>query len=267
MIQETLFDSVRPSFEKQMVGIYVWNVQAAAKDRAIRQSRWLANKEDADIVVLTEIPLANSVHKEALTTFGYSCICSPPMGDRRTLIGSRVGAISELDSPIPEWTHRAPLAQVIVNDARIPILGAYIPSRGSVEERNVAKRQAQTAVSKVLPQLAKDSMLIAGDLNVVEPEPLPQYEIFGDWEYQFYQSFAEAGFSDVFRLFSPQKKEYSWFGRSGLGYRFDHAFASGPFLRNIDNCWYDHEARSDGLSDHSGLVLTVRIPATGVISG
>ena len=40
-------------------------------------------------------------------------------------------------------------------------------------------------------------VIVAGDLNVVEPGHQPRYPVFGGWEYDFYRSFAAAGMTDA----------------------------------------------------------------------
>jgi exodeoxyribonuclease III len=41
----------------------------------------------------------------------------------------------------------------------------------------------------------------------------------------------------------PGDSEYSWVGRTGDGYRYDHAFAT-PAWQAITGCQYVHEPRS-----------------------
>jgi hypothetical protein len=53
-------------------------------------------------------------------------------------------------------------------------------------------------------------MVIAGDLNVVEPDHVPFHRVFGQWEYDFYQSFAKSGLTDAFRHLNPRRVEHSW---------------------------------------------------------
>ena len=53
----------------------------------------------------------------------------------------------------------------------------------------------------------------------------------------------------------PQDAEYSWVGRTGDGYRYDHAFCSRSLRDLITACGYLHQPRQDKLSDHSALTL------------
>jgi len=97
----------------------------------------------------------------------------------------------------------------------------------------------------------------AGDLNVVEPGHQPHHKVFGRWEYTFYDAFGEAGFSDAFRHLHPDGSEHSWFGRSGLGFRFDHIFTTTAHAAQIVACGYDQTPRRANLTDHSAMTLTL----------
>ncbi len=110
--------------------------------------------------------------------------------------------------------------------------------------------------------------MIAGDLNVLEPDHDPRYPVFGEWEYDFYRAFGLAGFDDAFRIKEPSAMDYSWFGRPSAdgernGYRFDHAFVSRAHHRAVVACRYDHSVRTAGLTDHSALTLTLDLEDTG----
>ncbi|MGH3721759.1 MAG: hypothetical protein ACRDRI_23515 [Pseudonocardiaceae bacterium] len=107
-------------------------------------------------------------------------------------------------------------------------------------------------------------MVVTGDLNVVEPDHDPRYPVFGPWEYDFYRSFTQAGFTDAFRITHPTGMDYSWFGRSSgngqrNGYRFDHIFVTAAHAGAIRDCRYLHAIREGGLSDHAAMTLTLSL--------
>ncbi|MCX4573190.1 hypothetical protein [Streptomyces sp. NBC_01571] len=54
-------------------------------------------------------------------------------------------------------------------------------------------------------------------------------------------------------------------GRTGDGYRYDHAHVSGPFTRHVTGSRYVHEPRTDEdrlLTDHSALTVALALNAT-----
>ncbi|MDT0615899.1 hypothetical protein [Streptomyces lancefieldiae] len=87
------------------------------------------------------------------------------------------------------------------------MLALYVPSRGPKDQRNVAKRAFQEAVTESLPQLLAAfpgmPVTVAGDLNVIERGHQPPHKVSGDWEYDFYDSFQAGGLTDAFRHLHP----------------------------------------------------------------
>jgi hypothetical protein len=65
--------------------------------------------------------------------------------------------------------------------------------------------------------------------------------------------------SATFRHLHPHDAEYSWVGRTGDGYRYDHAFCSRPFRDLITDCRYVHQPGQDKLSDHSALTMRLSL--------
>ena len=96
-----------------------------------------------------------------------------------------------------------------------------------------------------------------GDLNILEPGHRPRYPFFAPFEYDFYRSLVDRHrMTDVFRHLHPDQDDYSWVGRTGDGYRYDHAFCSSALSDRITACDYVHEPRHSRLSDHSALSVT-----------
>lgn len=155
-------------------------------------------------------------------------------------------------------------------DVSLLVAGLYVPSRGPQHRRNVDKRAFQSAVTALLPALAaartpEESLVVTGDLNVLERGHVPAHTNFGAWEYAFYDSFAAHGLIDAFRHLHPRAVEHSWFGRrSGAGYRFDHLFIDQAHAAHVVACHYDHRPRRAGLSDHSALAAVIDLSTEAV---
>ncbi|MFH0246597.1 endonuclease/exonuclease/phosphatase family protein [Streptomyces sp. HK10] len=246
--------------------VLLFNTQHAAPARARRQVAWIAAQDRADLVVLTEVSstAGGGALIQALTDHGYTTVIEPRPAapDYRTVLASRTATMRALPSTVEYLPHRAPAAAITIGGHALGLLGLYVPSRGPKERRNEAKRAFQEAVTAALPALVKECgglVIVAGDLNVVEPGHTPHHAVFGAWEYAFYDSFAAAGLTDAFRHLHPQAADHSWFGRSGRGFRFDHAFVTTGHRDQITHCAYDHTPRREGLSDHAALTLTVRL--------
>jgi exonuclease III len=252
------------------VGVLTWNVQHASPERALRQAAWLAGQPEADIITLTEVSAGTAGERlaEALTGHGYTTHLTDSGGaDYRVLLGTRIGRLQ----PVPAvhvgyLPHRLAAASITLPDRPpLGLVGLYVPSRGPRDQRNVAKRAFQTAVATVLPTLPaafgpEAPVLVAGDLNVVEPGHQPHHAVFGAWEYDFYRAFAAAGLADAYRHHHPNTVDHSWYGRSGAGYRFDHLFCTSPHLTRLSSCGYLHHPRRSGLSDHAALAAHLFTP-------
>lgn len=247
-----------------LLKLLVFNAQHASAVRASRQASWIAAQEDADLVIITEAgagPGGGSL-AVALARNGYSSVLAPRDGTRdyRTILASRGPALAEVPSGVGILPHRAPAAAVTVAGHKVGLLGLYVPSRGLRQRRNQDKRAFQAEVAQALPAFVArfgGPVIVAGDLNVVEPGHVPHYPVFGRWEYDFYSSFADADLEDAYRARHPHGIDHSWLGRGGNGYRLDHAFITRRHAALIRSCAYLHEPRLQGLTDHAALAMTV----------
>lgn len=242
------------------------NVQHAAAPRARAQAAWLAEQDTADVAVLTEIGHGPGriALLEALEARGLHTLAPQPHpGDYGVVLAARAPLV-----PVPTRSeflpHRLLAARVQIADRHATVAGIYVPSRGPRERRNQDKRAFQAAVAAALPALAARAgaagpLVVAGDLNVLEPGHQPHHAVFGDWEYAFYRAFAAAGLTDAFRHLHPEALEHSWYGRSGAGYRFDHLFLSAAHAGDLAECGYLHAPCEQGLSDHAALTATLQL--------
>ncbi|MGW6602606.1 endonuclease/exonuclease/phosphatase family protein [Streptomyces sp. NPDC055036] len=253
-----------------VVRLLLFNAQHASPDRSRRQAAWVVGREDADIAVFTEV--SSTYGGDALVTAlderGYATVIAPQPNDPdyRTVIACRTADAHQVQSPVAVTPHRAPAARVTIGGHEIGLLGLYVPSRGPKEQRNVAKRAFQDAVTKALPKLGATfpemPLIVAGDLNVIERGHQPPHKVFGEWEYAFYDSFQDAGLTDAFRHLHPDKLAHSWYGRTGAGFRFDHLFVSARHDHQVLASDYQLKAREAGLTDHAVMSLRLGLSAT-----
>ena len=251
------------------VSVMTWNVQRASATRAVRQAQWLASCAQADLIALTEVAggAAGERLADALRAHGYQCQLPAGDGrDYRVLLGARVGCLTPVaDVRAAHLPHRLAAGTVdLPGGRRVSLIGLYVPSRGTRDHRNVAKRAFQAAVAAVLPTLGPTfgpgmPVLVAGDLNVVEPGHQPPLAVFGAWEYDFYRVFATAGFTDAFRHRQPDAVDHSWYGRHGTGYRIDHLFCASAHIDAVTRCRYLHHPRTSQLSDHAALAADLTL--------
>ncbi len=66
---------------------------------------------------------------------------------------------------------------------------------------------------------------------------------------------ATLGYRDVYRELHPESREFSWFSRSGNGFRIDAAWASPGLARRVRSVEYSQMERESGVSDHAPLKI------------
>ncbi|GHG94461.1 hypothetical protein [Streptomyces rubradiris] len=111
--------------------------------------------------------------------------------------------------------------------------------------------------------------LVIGDLNLLEPGHIPRYEFFEKFEYDFYRWLMRVGYVDAVRALRPRAREYSWFGRRGDGFRYDHAHVSRALAPTLRSCVYAHGVRTDHkpqLTDHSALTVSLAVQPSAPLS-
>lgn len=243
--------------------LVTWNVQRASAERTRRQAAWLC-EQAPDVMVLTEVgPAAGTVLPNQLGRAGYHLVgIDNSASGAGVVLAARRGRLVRIPGAVRTMAHRCETALLRLGGLSVALTGLYVPSRGGPDGRNVAKREFQRAVTTLLPRLGRHfgpvphPVVIAGDLNVVEPGHEPHHRIYGRWEYDFYRAFAANGFLDAYRQAHPNDMDYSWFGRrSGAGYRFDHVFCSIGHGWVVHAAGYLHEPRENRLSDHSAMVV------------
>ena len=246
--------------------ILTWNVGDAGPEPSRDQARWLAAAA-VPILVLTEVSgrhrsLESALQDEGFATFSPD-VPSLMAGDQRILLAARGHRLEELEGPAPHHQpHRCAAARLVPVEGGRPVVvaGMYVPSKGSESRRHTAKRAFQGAGKTWLPRLLKaagdDPVVVAGDLNSLEPGEVSRYENYGPWECDFYWSFAKLGLADAYRARHPREGDPRWFGQNlDEGYRFDHLFVS-PVDRVVA-CDYDERPREKGLSGRPALIATL----------
>jgi exodeoxyribonuclease-3 len=235
-----------------------FNIGNPSEQRAQRQLAWLAERPE-QVLVLTETRASTGCRllADAFTTAGcHVSFPVPAPGEYGAMIISRVQAEpDDFAATVGYLPARAASVILPAPAGRVQVIGAYVPSRDAGLEKTERKRNWLAACLAALT--ARDPSVPAvllGDLNILEPGHQPHYSFFVPFEYDFYRALiAEHGLTDAFRHLHPVAAEHSWVGRTGDGYRYDHAFCSRSLTAAISTCEYLHEPRHDRLSDHSAL--------------
>lgn len=236
------------------IKIINWNVRNPSVSRAVRQMNWL-QQTDPDIIVLTETKFSKGCLyvRDRLKNLGYHVAFPiPKENDYGVLLASRI------KSEPTKFSNNLTTSRVISAEVKCPknsfeIVAVYVPN-----ERGDDKKIFLESLLKIFERTPNTHRIFCGDLNILEPDHVPHYPQFNDWEYGFYDSMHRFQMKDAFRHFSPNVQEYSWVGRTGDGYRYDHFFVSQDILPSVQKCYYIHEPRSLKLSDHSAMCLEIK---------
>jgi exodeoxyribonuclease-3 len=245
--------------------VLCWNVQNPSIERAGKQFLWL-RKQPANIFVLTECKRSEGCLflERCFQTYGYRVIFPKPMeNEYGVLVASKDKLTPSIFSEHLDYLPTRVNSVIMPYfNAQIEVIGLYAPSRGfDTGERKDKKKHFLSSFLKALGTAPIPALhrILCGDFNILEPEHIPHYMEFEDWEYYFYCALEKYQLQDAFRYLHPAAKEYSWFGRSGDGYRYDHCFVSPGLVPLIDQCYYLHEPRELKLSDHSAMITILKL--------
>jgi exodeoxyribonuclease-3 len=245
------------------ISLLTFNIGNPSPDRAQRQLAWLASR-DEQVLVLTETKASAGCKllADAFTGAGYT-VCFPQSGEYGTMIVTRLTATPDpFSDAIGYLAARAAAVVLPTPEGQLRVIGLYVPSRDASPEKTERKRRWLACCDTALANSAGQPTVLLGDLNVLEPGHKPRYAFFAPFEYDFYRALAGThGLTDAFRGLHPDAAEYSWVGRTGDGYRYDHAFCSRELAGRIVSCQYIHQPRTDKLSDHSALTLHLDLAA------
>jgi len=238
--------------------LFCWNIANPSLERAGKQAEWL-RKRPEDILVLTEAKLSKGcVFLERYFQFyGYNVVFPKPKekGFGVIIISKYPLASSNFSSYIDYLRTRANSVELNLPNGEIEIIGIYAPSRDSSPKKIDKKKSFLERLAHALERAPRPSRRIfCGDFNVLEPNHIPHYPFFKEWEYNFYRNLTKYQLKDAFRHLHPSIQEYSWVGHTGDGYRYDHCFVSENLLPSVEKCYYLHEPRQIKLSDHSALI-------------
>ncbi|MGH3881450.1 MAG: endonuclease/exonuclease/phosphatase family protein [Actinophytocola sp.] len=256
------------------LSLMTFNIGSPSEERAHRQLAWLATRPE-DIFVLTETRASDGCRHlaDAFRTAGYAVVYPKPgPTEYGVMIVSRLPVqVDPIGAHLPFLQERVAGVLVSTGMGLVRVLGAYAPTRDATADRTERKRRWLSGFSAALGGCGlTDSgaeTVLLGDLNVIEPDHEPSYTTFRWFEYDFYRGLTDRhGLVDTFRHAEPDLVEHSWIGRTGDGYRYDHAHCTKKLAADLEECEYVHEPRTTRLSDHSALSVTFACAPTAELT-
>jgi len=245
---------------KTRFSLFCWNIANPSLKRVEKQAGWLCNRPE-DVLVLTETKKSQGCLflENYFKDNGYSVISSESTGEEfGVIVVSRHSLVpTNFAQTVNYLPSRVVSAKLAFQGKELEIIGIYVPSRDRSVERIERKKRFLSDLSRALEtKVQLPFRILCGDFNILEPNHVPRYSFFRDWEYDFYRFLESCQLQDVFRFLHPIEQEYSWVGRTGNGYRYDHCFVSNELISLVSGCYYLHKPRErkPRLSDHSAII-------------
>lgn len=138
----------------------------------------------------------------------------------------------------------------------VRLAAIYAPANGMSPDSSRRRCEFQNQVLTWLQQVQRPAMIVAGDLNVVEPSHVPRLVQFEEHDYAFYTDLRRLGLRDAYRELHPDGGDHSWFSDRFGDQRIDHTFV-GTGVGGVLSCRYDRATIDDKLSDHAAMLTTV----------
>lgn len=225
-----------------------------------------------DVVCLQEVtPRTAAGWTESLGGAGYTVELAgwpvEPRGLRRlsVMTAARPG-LRRLPGPPLPWSERHLACAVPIDGSPVEVRNVHAPLSQKAEQ---VKVRTLEAVFAAVTEGEDVPRVLAGDLNTPRYESR-EGEVFtfartrsgrlrpaygrrhDEAELALVVGLPARGWRDAFRaLHGYERRDRSWVGRAGYGWRLDHLIVS-PHLQPVA-CDYLHEWRERGLSDHSAI--------------
>lgn len=249
--------------QESELSVFCWNIANPSIQRAGQQAEWLRKRKE-NILVLTEAKQSQGCVflERYFQAYGYNIIFPRPEGNEYgvMIVSKHPLRASGFSNSVSYIRSRVTSVTVQWRDEKLEVIGAYVPSRDTGYEKTQKKKLfLQILAEAFASNTPSEKRIFCGDLNILEPNHIPHYPFFEDWEYNFYRVLAKYQLNDAFRHLSPNDQEYSWVGRTEDGYRYDHCFVSTDLLSSVRACYYLHQPRIDKLSDHSAMIMELAL--------
>lgn len=257
------------------ISLATWNVNSI-RARLSAVTEWI-EKNRPDILCLQELKVEEEKFPaEPFTEMGYSI----SMNAQKTWNGVatlskfpitdiRKGFISGFLSEQKRFLH--------VETAGILVINVYVPQGGDpFIEKFQHKLSFLEELKRELEQLASSDKpgVIVGDMNVAlgnidvfDPEILDGQVGFHPDERKRLNSLISAGFTDLFRKFSPDEKAFSWWDyrsaafRRNMGMRLDLILSNQSLTELATSCTIDIDPRKkEKPSDHTPVIAVFDFP-------
>lgn len=250
--------------------ILTWNLRHGGGSKRMPEITLSLLEHRADVVVLTEWRKHTGGQiRGILADHGlrHQHDTDPGKNSNGVLVASRHpmqvsggdDGFMGLGSLVPDGlaTHRRAqkrrMVEAWIAELDVTVIGVHIPPDG-MDGTPSAGREAVFGAAVAAARLKRDGgCILIGDLNAGRHYLDEQGATFSCT--RLLGELSAMGYEDAWRRMNSGGREYSWFSHEGKGFRIDHALVSRALASRVKACWYSHNEREQGLSDHSMMVL------------
>ena len=263
--------------------IATWNVNSI-RSRIEHVKEWLIANE-VDILCLQETKTEDQFFPvDIFSELGYEVTISGQKSYNGVAIISKF-PINEVkigfDQIISNYDDLSMLSQqkriisAEIND--ILIVNVYVPNGSSIKsDKFIYKEKWLKCLEIYLKEINSNRIPICllGDFNIAPedkdihtPSNYKESIMASSKERQLLRDALGGRLEDVFRIFEPGDKNWSWWDyrhsawERDKGWRIDHIYLTEDILSYTNSCWIDKEPRSrEKPSDHAPVVVDISWP-------
>ena len=248
--------------------VATWNVNSL-NVRLPQVLAWLASAQP-DVLALQETKLVDEKFPTAeIAEAGYQAVFSGQKTYNGVAILSK-HPVTDVVKDIPglDDVQRRVLAGVY---SGVRILNLYVPNGQSVDSDKYQYKLSwlDKLTEYVTMEIKRyPKLIVMGDFNIApeerdvhDPQVWEGKVLFSPPEREAFQRLLAVGLCDVFRLFTQEDKQFSWWDyrmnafKRNLGLRIDHIVASKTLCETCSSCVIDKEPRrNDRPSDHTPVM-------------
>lgn len=228
-----------------MLKILSWNIQQGGGRRVLQIIQQLVDF-NPHIIVLSEFrnnksgKLITSHLAKAKYTFQYITAASP--NQNSVFIASKIEGSPRY---FRDYDEHFPDNVIALDFDAFSLYGMYLPHK-----------KKHILFDLLIEECQRDRpTIMVGDFNTGKNFIDQKKSSF--WYTDKLAKLEELGMTDAFRHIHGDVREYSWYSHQGNGYRYDHTYVSEALLPVISACYYLHDWRENGLSDHSPMMLVL----------
>ncbi len=267
--------------------VATWNVNSI-RSRIDQVKDWLVANE-VDILCLQETKTEDQFFPvEVFSKLGYevsisgqksyngvAIISKYPINDVKIGFEQVISNHSDLSSLV----HQKRIISAEINDVRI--INVYVPNGSSLNsDKFIYKEKWLNCLHHYLKTINnyQAPICLLGDFNIAPedkdihtPANYRESIMASSKERKLLKDALDEKLEDVFRIFEPGDKNWSWWDyrhsawEKDKGWRIDHIYLTQDILCYANSCWIDKETRSqEKPSDHAPVIVDISWPPSEI---